>query len=185
VSNRPAAFLRPDRRPAYREAAFVAVEDIARSQNQAPPHAPSSTVADDRLDGGWLRRLSADPRARFLVAGGFATLVNWLIRFPLDVVLPYAGAVALAAVAHMVCSFMLYRSWVFPGSQRRLAEQVRDFVLVNLVGMAVTVGISVFLRQVLVSLSAEPWIAAAGAHIVGIASGAVAGYLGHGRVTFR
>jgi energy-coupling factor transport system substrate-specific component len=184
VPTRRAALLHPDR-PVYRGSSFVTVDDIARPQSAPPPLSLSPTVANDGLDSGWLRRLSTDPRARFLVAGGFATLVNWLIRFPLDVVLPYAGAVAFAAVAHMVCSFMLYRSWVFPGSRRRFAEQVRDFVLVNLVGMAVTVGVSVFLRQILVSLAAEPWIAAAGAHIVGIASGAVAGYLGHGRVTFR
>lgn len=183
MSTRRVALLRPDR-PIYRESSFVAVEEIARSQGASPPLS-SPTVADATLRGGWLRRFSTDPRTRFLVAGGFATLVNWLIRFPLDVVMPYAGAVAFAAVAHMICSFMLYRSWVFPGSRRRFGEQVRDFVLVNLVGMAVTVGVSVFLRQILVSLAADAAIAGAVAHIIGIASGAVAGYLGHGRVTFR
>jgi putative flippase GtrA len=184
VSTRRAALLRPDR-SVYRESTFAAVEDIARAQSTSQPHSPSPTALDQGIDAGWLRRLSSDPRTRFLVAGGFATLVNWLVRFPLDVVMPYAGAVAFAAVAHMVCSFMLYRSWVFPGSRRRIAEQIRDFALVNLVGMAVTVGVSVFLRQIMVSLAAEPVMAGACAHIIGIASGAVAGYLGHGRVTFK
>lgn len=133
----------------------------------------------------FLRGLQRDRRVRFVVAGGFATGLNWLIRFPLNLVMPYAAAVALAAIAHMICTFILYRTWVFPGSRRGLPGQVRDFVVINVACLVVTVGVAVGLRLLLIGLGATEAITAAGAHLVGIGSGAVAGYLGHRRVTFR
>jgi energy-coupling factor transport system substrate-specific component len=184
VSTRRAALLRADR-SGYRKSSFVTVDGIAQPRDSRPRSTPANDRDDEAPIGGLFARISADARARFLVAGGFATLVNWVVRFPLDIYLPYAAAVALAAVMHMSCSFVLYRSWVFPGSQRRLVEQIRDFALVNIVGMAVTVGLSVLLRQALLSVGVDSFSAGAVAHLIGIASGAVAGYLGHGRVTFR
>lgn len=133
-------------------------------------------------------RLSAwsrDQRGRFLVAGAVAAFVNWLVRFPLDLVMPYAAAVVLATGIGMVCGFLLYRAWVFPGSDRSLAAQIVDFVLVNLVGMAVMVAIAVALRSLLLGADVNADVAAAVAHAVGIATGAVANFLGHRHVTFR
>ena len=132
-----------------------------------------------------LLRGRQDVRFRFLVAGGFATMINLLIRFPLDLVMPFAAAVTLATLTHMVCAFVLYRTWVFPGSSRGTFEQLRDFVLVNLIGMAITVAVAIALCECFVSVDLTYSIAAATAHIMGIAAGAVATYLGHGRVTFR
>jgi len=131
------------------------------------------------------RRWRDDCRVRFLIAGGAATLINWLVRFPLDLLMPYAAAVALAAACHMACAFVLYRTWVFPGSDRPLMMQVGDFILINLVSMAVTVAISVAFREILMSLQIGPAVAAAVAHFIGIGTGAIAGYIGHRRITFR
>lgn len=132
-----------------------------------------------------LERASHDTRVRFLIAGSFATAINWLIRFPLNLVMPFAAAVTLATLTHMMVAFVLYRLWVFPGSKRGTVQQVRDFILVNAVGMTVTVAVSVGLCECLVSAELAESIAAAAAHILGIAAGAVATYLGHGRLTFR
>jgi energy-coupling factor transport system substrate-specific component len=132
-----------------------------------------------------LRGLGRDPRIRFLIAGGGATGLNWVVRFPLNVVLPYWAAVTIAACIHMACAFVLYRKWVFPGSERPVSVQIRDFILINLIGMAVTVAVSVVLRHLMVACGMAELFAAAGAHIVGIGCGAVAGYLGHRYVTFR
>jgi energy-coupling factor transport system substrate-specific component len=134
------------------------------------------------------RYLSAwekDERVRFLVAGGLAALVNWLVRFPLDLVMPFAAAVVLAMVIGMVCGFLLYRAWVFPGSVRPLIVQVRDFVLVNLVGQAVMVLVAIVLRWILLAATLREVVAAAVAHATGIAIGAAANFLGHRHITFR
>ena len=88
------------------------------------------------------RRALDRPEARFLVAGGIAALVNWLVRFPVELVLPYFAALLVATCIGMTCGFLLYRAWVFPGSTRPLSRQVRDFILVNLTGQATMLGVA-------------------------------------------
>ena len=131
--------------------------------------------------GPWSLR---SPQARFLVAGAVAALVNWLARFPVELVLPFAAAVVVATGVGMACGFVLYRGWVFPGSDRPLAAQVRDFVLVNLLGQATMLGLAVLTRELLVSGGIGAVLAGASAHAFGIAAGAVVNYLGHRHVTF-
>ena len=132
-----------------------------------------------------LRAWEKDERFRFLLAGGVAALVNWLARFPLDLVMPFEAAVVLAMAIGMVCGFLLYRAWVFPGSDRPLIVQVRDFVLVNLIGQAVMVAMAIVLRWLLLAASLREIMAAAVAHGAGIAIGAAANFLGHRHITFR
>jgi energy-coupling factor transport system substrate-specific component len=124
------------------------------------------------------------PEARFLVAGGVAALVNWLVRFPVELVLPYFAALLVATCIGMTCGFLLYRAWVFPGSTRALSGQVRDFILVNLTGQATMLGVAALVRQLLISIGVGTLVAGASAHALGIAVGAAVNYLGHRHVTF-
>jgi putative flippase GtrA len=133
----------------------------------------------------YLKAWERDERARFLVAGGLAALVNWLARFPFDLVVPFEAAVILATAVGMTCGFLLYRAWVFPGSDRSLIVQVRDFVLVNLIGIAVMVAVAIALRSFLLAAAVPELAAAATAHAVGIGIGAAANFLGHRHITFR
>ena len=130
------------------------------------------------------RRALDRPEARFLVAGGIAALVNWLVRFPVELVLPYFAALLVATCIGMTCGFLLYRAWVFPGSTRPLAGQVRDFILVNLTGQATMLGVAALVRQLLIAAGVGTLVAGASAHALGIAVGAVVNYLGHRHVTF-
>jgi len=75
------------------------------------------------------RRTLSRPEGRFLVAGGIAALVKGLVRFPVELAVPYVAALLLATSVGMTCGFLLYRSWVFPGSTRSLAGQIRDLFL--------------------------------------------------------
>ena len=133
----------------------------------------------------YLRAWEKDERCRFLVAGALAALVNWLARFPLDLVMPFAAAVVVATAVGMTCGFLLYRAWVFPGSDRSLMVQIRDFVLVNLIGIAVMVAAAIVLRSLLLAAAVPEIVAAAAAHAVGIGMGAAANFLGHRHITFR
>lgn len=129
--------------------------------------------------------LLRDERIRFLLAGGSAALLNWLIRFPLSMFMPYAAAVTAATVIGMVAGFILYRSLVFQGSKRSLWLQIRDFIGVNIVAGVVTV------LSALV-LSSGPWwpdaykhLAPGASHMAGIGIGAVVNFFGHKLFTFR
>jgi putative flippase GtrA len=122
--------------------------------------------------------------ARFLLAGGAAALLNWLVRFPLSYVMPFAGAVTIANVIGMVFGFLAYRHFVFPGSSRLLVHQLRDFIVVNLFSMAVVVAVSVVFADHVFPLMRLDWQIEAISHAIGIAAGAVTNYFGHRKFSF-
>ncbi|MFN3607425.1 MAG: GtrA family protein [Hyphomonas sp.] len=129
--------------------------------------------------------LLRDERIRFLVAGGSAAFLNWVIRFPLSLFLPYAAAVTVATAIGMVAGFFLYRSLVFQGSTRSIWLQIRDFIGVNIVAGIITV-------LAALALSAGPWwpeaythYAPGASHLAGIGIGAVVNFFGHKLFTFR
>lgn len=133
-----------------------------------------------------IAHLLADTRVRFLIAGGSAALLNWLVRFPLSLVMSYGAAVLVALVIGMIYGFVIYRLWAFgsPGTRSILLE-IRDFILVNAAGAACTIIVALIARAGLLAMDV-PLIAAEGiAHAAGIACGAVVNYTGHRRVTFR
>ncbi len=122
---------------------------------------------------------------RFLLVGGFAALVNWLVRFPLSLFLPFAAAVATATAIGMVVGFVLYRHLVFPGSQRALGDQLRDFILINLVSMGIVTFVAVVFEDRVLPLIGVTWHAEAIAHAIGIAAGALSNFYGHRHHSFR
>ena len=132
-----------------------------------------------------MKALLADERVRFLIAGGAAAFLNWIVRFPLSMFLPYAAAVSVAMGIGMVVGFILYRNLVFQTATRPLWLQIRDFIGVNLVAAVVTV-------LVAVGLSKGAWWPEASlryvpgfSHLVGIGIGAVVNFFGHKIFTFR
>jgi len=131
-----------------------------------------------------VRRTLDRPQGRFLIAGGIAAWVNWLVRFPIELAVPYFAALLLATSIGMACGFVLYRSWVFPGSTRSLAGQIRDFILVNLTGQAMMLAIATIARQLLFVVQVGPLVAGAAAHALGIGAAAIVNYLGHRHLTF-
>ena len=130
------------------------------------------------------RNALAGPQGKFLVAGAGASLVNWLARFPLEYVMPFAAAVLGAMVVGMICGFLLYDQWVFPGSVRPLARKIRDFVAVNIASQAVMFVVSIGVRELLLLADWSVTVAGAAAHLIGIAMGAFFSYFGHRSITF-
>jgi len=124
------------------------------------------------------------PQVRFLLAGTLAAAVNWLVRFPLELAMPFPLAVLAAMVIGMVAGFLLYDRWVFPGSTRPLTTKIRDFVAVNFVSQAVMFVVAVGLREFLLLWALGTPLAGAAAHLVGIGCGAIVSFLGHRAITF-
>jgi putative flippase GtrA len=140
----------------------------------------------DRHCGVTMHMLLDDPRVRFLMAGGSAALLNWLVRFPLGQFVPYPAAVLAALAIGMSYGFVIYRHWAFmsPGT-RPLPVEIRDFLLVNAAGGAITFAVSLGSDWSLTHLRVSTNGAQAAAHALGIAAGAVVNYLGHKHITFR
>jgi energy-coupling factor transport system substrate-specific component len=126
-----------------------------------------------------------DRRIRFLLAGGFAAGLSWVSRFLFSTVMPFPSAIAAATATGMVVGFLIYRSFVFPGSKRSLAAQLAGFLFVNLIGAVVTILAAVCVLTMIPAPLGLSTTAAAAAHAIGIGLGAVANYFGHKTITFR
>lgn len=129
--------------------------------------------------------LLSDLRVRFLIAGGSAALLNWLVRFPLSLVFPYTTALTAAQAIGMAYGFIIYRHWAFRSSgERPVITELRDFLAVNAAGATVTIVIAVVAKAGLMLLSIPPSLAEGVAHAGGITGGAIINFLGHKHVTF-
>ena len=124
------------------------------------------------------------PQGRFLAARSIASAVNWLVRFPLELVMPFAAAVLAALVVGMTSGFLLYDRWVFPGSSRALLSKIRDFLAVNIASQSVMFVVSVGTRELLLHADWSSTLAGAAAHLFGIACGALLSFFGHRSITF-
>jgi putative flippase GtrA len=121
---------------------------------------------------------------RYLALGGLAAAVNWGSRFAWNLVMPFSAAVAVAYLTGMVVAFLLFRAFVFPGSLTPLHQQVRNFVLVNLLGIAQTWIISIVLvDKVFPALNFKLYPEAIG-HGFAIAAPVLTSWFGHRRFTF-
>ncbi|MGP8233557.1 MAG: GtrA family protein [Methylovirgula sp.] len=121
---------------------------------------------------------------KFLIAGGLATAINWLVRFPLSIVLPFSAAVAIAYMIGMVAGFLLYSRWVFPPTSIPLASQIGRFIAVNIAGGVAVVILAPLLARSLESGGFDQGAAQAIGHGLAIAIGAVINYFGHKLITF-
>jgi len=135
------------------------------------------------LSGLW-DRWGRSTEVRFLIAGSAAAIVNWLVRFPLEWIMPFAATLVVAMAIGLVSGFLLYKAWVFPPTDRPLLLQIRDFLLVNVVGQLVMLTVAILLREVLVAVGVGTVIAGGLAHLSGIGVGAAANYVGHRFFTF-
>jgi putative flippase GtrA len=123
---------------------------------------------------------------RFLALGGCAALVNWLSRFPLERIMAFPAAVAVAYMIGMAVAFTLFRRFVFPASPQPLERQVKFFVLVNLAGIAqvwavaMTLVYWVFPTIGFVGPLTEPL-----GHGIAIGVPTISSYFGHRLLTFR
>lgn len=122
---------------------------------------------------------------RFLLLGGLAAAINWLVRFPLSLLMPFPAAIFVAYLIGMSAGFALYRTFVFPGSTLPVAAQAGTFLAVNAVGAGVVMGVSLALLDHLLPMIGWTFMPEALAHGIGIAAGAAANFAGHKHLSFR
>jgi putative flippase GtrA len=132
-----------------------------------------------------LQGLLSSQLALFLLVGGTAAGVQWLARFPLNRVMPFAAAVVVAYAIGMFIAFELNRRFVFPeGGDARHRQFVR-FFLVNILSFATVWAVSVVLGSVILPRFMSLQAAEAVGHGLGVLSPALASYFLHKHFTFR
>jgi putative flippase GtrA len=123
---------------------------------------------------------------RFLAVGGVAAAANFGSRFLFSLVAPFAVAIVLAFFVGLTTAFVLNRTWVFvrPAVTPWLGEALR-FTVVNLAGLALTLGVSLWLAGTLLPALGLHNGREALAHLCGIGATVLTSYLAHKWWTFR
>jgi putative flippase GtrA len=122
---------------------------------------------------------------RFVLAGMIAALANFAARIALSTFLPYSIAIVIAFLIGLGVAFVLNRKFVFAAASSRLRQQLFWFVVVNLIGLAQTLAVSLFLARVLLPLLSVTSYPEEIAHATGIVVPIFTSYLGHKYWTFR
>jgi putative flippase GtrA len=121
----------------------------------------------------------------FLVSGGTAALINFGSRILYSQWLGFSAAVVLAYLTGMVSAFVLARLFVFSETTQPVHRSALFFTLVNVVAIAQTWAVSLFLaRYLLPSLGVTSFVPEI-AHAIGIVVPVFTSYLGHKRWSFK
>lgn len=121
----------------------------------------------------------------FLLTGGTAAAVNFGSRIIYNQWVGFSTAVILAYLTGMVTAFVLAKLLVFKGSEQSVHRSIMFFVLVNVLAVLQTWGISLVLAfHVLPALGVQRFVDEI-AHAVGVAVPVFSSYWGHKRWSFR
>jgi len=120
----------------------------------------------------------------FLFTGGIAAGVNFGSRIVYSHWLSFSAAVVLAYLTGMVVAFVLAKLFVFKSSEQSIHRAAGFFILVNLIAVAQTWGISMLMLHILLPRLGVVPFAPGIAHAAGIAVPVFTSYLGHKRWSF-
>jgi putative flippase GtrA len=122
---------------------------------------------------------------RFLFAGGFAAIVNFLSRIIFNIWFNFSVSVYLAYIAGMITAFFLKKKFVFAKGRQPIFQSIGFFIFVNLIAFLQTLAVTMaFLHYVLpyfgiVKMTHEI------SHAVGIMAPVITSYIGHKKLSFR
>lgn len=121
----------------------------------------------------------------FLLAGGISAVFNFVSRIFYSLWLDFAYSIFFAYITGMVIAFLLFKLFVFDESNQSAHRSVVFFVLVNMVGLTQTWGISMGLAHYLLPAFGVSSYVHEIAHAVGLGSTAFTSYIGHKKFSFK
>jgi putative flippase GtrA len=120
----------------------------------------------------------------FVLASGFAFLVNFLSRIFLSCFLSYPISITIAYLFGMVTAFTLNKFFVFKKKDGRAKKEAIIFVIVNLIALIQVLVFACLLREIIFPKLNFDFYPAGVAHFIGLGSTAITSYLGHKKFTF-
>jgi putative flippase GtrA len=123
---------------------------------------------------------------RFLAVGALAAAANFGSRFAFSLAVPFGSAVVLAFFVGLATAFLLNRQWVFVRERPPVwhGEALR-FAIVNVAGLALTLGVSIWLAERALPALGIARGREAIAHFCGIGATVLTSYVAHKFWTFR
>jgi len=132
-----------------------------------------------------LAKLKSKEFFSFILAGGFAALVNFGSRFIYSHSMSYGNSVLLAYLTGMITAFILSKLFVFDKSIHSAYKEFFYFTLVNIVALIQTYVISVGLAEYLFPYLDFCFHPHAVAHAIGVMFPVFSSYFGHKFFTFK
>lgn len=121
----------------------------------------------------------------FLLTGGTAAAINFGSRIVYNQYVDFSAAVIFAYITGMITAFVLAKLFVFKESQQSLHKSALFFILVNLVAIVQTWGISMGLAHYLLPFLGVTRYVPEIAHATGVAVPVFTSYIGHKHWSFR
>jgi putative flippase GtrA len=122
---------------------------------------------------------------KFLIAGGFAALANFVSRFAFEPWLGFWGGVVAAYGVGFFTAFILNKVFVFPASGKPLREEMGWFFLFNALAFPIVLGASVVLNAYVLGRWLPEKLSEAGAHGIAIILPVFVNFAAHKFITFR
>lgn len=147
------------------------------------PGAPRSLLSPfNDLDGGSL----ADARrfVGFLLVGATSAVITLIVRYILNLVIPFEAAVALSHAVGVSIAFPLNKVFIFAQSKEHFQGQFFRFLLINLISLALSTLASSFFYRVILPVIGVHFHPDVIANILGLACAAVPSYVGHKHFSF-
>lgn len=121
----------------------------------------------------------------FLFTGGIAGAINFLSRIFLSSYFDFSTAVVIAYLIGMASAFMMVRSLIFLDDKKPMHHSMVRFLIINIIGLAQTWGISVALELYIFPYAGMKFYSAEIAHIIGLAFPVATSFYGHKKWTFN
>jgi putative flippase GtrA len=120
----------------------------------------------------------------FVFVAVMSVPVNLAARVLFSRVVSYEIAVVLSHLVGMLTAYLLTRTFVFDASGRSRRSEMVRFLLINVVSLAITWGVSVGLLRLVFPAFAGLWQPGLVAHAIGLACASVSSYFGHRHYSF-
>lgn len=121
----------------------------------------------------------------FVLTGGFAALANFFSRIAFNEFTDFETSVILAFFVGITTGYLLSRIFVFKEFNGSHYQSFFWFVIVNLIALLQTYGISVGLYSYVFPWFEYTFYTASTAHAIGIAFPVFTSYIGHKYLSFR
>ena len=120
----------------------------------------------------------------FIVAGGFAALVNIISRALLSLFMNFSSSVLIAYFIGMVIAFILTKKFVFLSKNLDDKKSFLSFTLVNLFAVIQTYFISIYFREMILNSFSKTSLANLVSHTIGVLFPVISSFFGHKYLSF-
>lgn len=121
----------------------------------------------------------------FVIASGFAALVNIGSRIVFNRWMPFSAAIVVAYICGMITAFTLNRLFVFRETVNPLHHQALWFALINLAAVVQTLVVALALARWVFPAIGFNWHVDTVAHTIGVGVPVITSFIGHKHLTFR